>query len=100
MPRAGPISARRVSGYGGRVRELDVVGVRAEMPANSPIVLLRERDGDRYLPIWVGEPEARAIAVVQEGVTPPRPLTHDLFKDVVEAMGRRLEEVRITAIRD
>ena len=82
------------------MRELDVVGVRAEMPANSPIVLLRERDGDRYLPIWVGEPEARAIAVVQEGLTPPRPLTHDLFKDVVEAMGRRLEEVRITAIRD
>jgi uncharacterized protein len=70
------------------------------MPANNPIVLLRERDGDRYLPIWVGAPEASAIAFAQQGVVPPRPLTHDLLKDVIEALGRRLEEVRIIAIRD
>ena len=82
------------------MRELDVVGVRVEMPSNSPIVLLRERDGDRYLPIWVGAPEASAIAFAQQGVVPPRPLTHDLLKDVIEAMGRRLEEVRIIAIRE
>ena len=82
------------------MRELDVVGVRVEMPANNPIVLLRERDGDRYLPIWVGAPEASAIAFAQQGVVPPRPLTHDLLKDVIEALGRRLEEVRIIAIRD
>jgi bifunctional DNase/RNase len=82
------------------MRELDVVGVRVEMPSNSPIVLLRERDGDRYLPIWVGAPEASAIAFAQQGVVPPRPLTHDLLKDVIEALGRRLEEVRIIAIRE
>jgi uncharacterized protein len=82
------------------VRELDVVGVRVEMPSNSPIVLLRERDGDRYLPIWVGAPEASAIALAQQGVVPQRPLTHDLLKDVIEALGRRLEEVRIIAIRE
>jgi bifunctional DNase/RNase len=82
------------------VRELDVVGVRVELPSNSPIVLLRERDGDRYLPIWVGGPEASAIAVAQQGVVPDRPLTHDLFKDVIAKLGRRLEEVRIIAIRD
>jgi hypothetical protein len=70
------------------------------MPSNSPIVLLRERDGDRYLPIWVGAPEASAIAFAQQGVVPPRPLTHDLLKDVIEALGRRLEEVRIIAIRE
>ena len=51
----------------GRVRELDVVGVRVEMPSNQPIVLLRERDGDRYLPIWIGAVEATAIAFAQQG---------------------------------
>ena len=53
------------------MRELDVVGVRVEMPSNNPIVLLRERDGDRYLPIWVGANEASAIAFAQQGVVPP-----------------------------
>ncbi|NLT57275.1 MAG: bifunctional nuclease family protein [Actinomycetales bacterium] len=82
------------------MRELDVVGVRVEMPSNSPIVLLRERDGERYLPIWVGGPEASAIAFAQQGVVPPRPMTHDLLRNLIEAFGRRLEEVRIVAIRD
>ena len=82
------------------MRALDVIGVRVEMPSNNPIVLLRERDGDRYLPIWIGAPEASAIAFAQQGVVPPRPLTHDLLKDVIEAVGRRLEEVRIVDMRD
>jgi len=77
-----------------------VVGVRVEMPSNNPIVLLRERGGDRYLPIWVGAPEASAIAFAQQGVVPPRPLTHDLMRDMITAFGRTLEEVRIIAIRD
>ena len=82
------------------MRELDVIGVRVEMPSNQPIVLLRERGGDRYLPIWVGASEASAIAFAQQGVVPPRPLTHDLLRDVITAVGRRLEEVRIVAIKD
>lgn len=82
------------------MRELDVVGVRVEMPSNNPIVLLRERGGDRYLPIWVGAPEASAIAFAQQGVVPPRPMTHDLLKDVITALGRSVTEVRITAIKD
>jgi len=81
------------------VRELDVVGVRVEMPSNNPIVLLRERGGDRYLPIWVGAPEASAIAFAQQGVIPPRPMTHDLLKDVITALGRSVTEVRIVAIK-
>ncbi|HZI96834.1 MAG TPA: bifunctional nuclease family protein [Actinomycetales bacterium] len=80
--------------------ELEVVGVRVEMPSNEPIVLLRERGGDRYLPIWIGAPEASAIAFAQQGVVPPRPLTHDLLKDVLEAVGRTLEQVRIVEVRD
>ncbi|NAZ83933.1 bifunctional nuclease family protein [Kineococcus sp. R8] len=82
------------------MRALDVIGVRVEMPSNNPIVLLRERGGDRYLPIWIGAPEASAIAFAQQGVVPPRPLTHDLLKDVIEALGRTLQEVRIVAMRD
>jgi bifunctional DNase/RNase len=82
------------------VRELDVVGVRVEMPSNQPMVLLRERGGDRFLPIWIGTAEASAIAFAQQGVVPPRPLTHDLMRDIIDALGRRLEEVRIVSITD
>ena len=82
----------------GEVKELDVLGVRVEMPTNSPIVLLRERDGQRYVPIWIGAPEATAIAYAQQGVEPPRPLTHDLMVSMIEALGRHLEKVHITKL--
>jgi uncharacterized protein len=82
------------------VRQLDVIGVRVEMPSNQPIVLLRESDGERYLPIWIGAPEASAIALAQQGVTPVRPLTHDLLRDVVAALGAQLAEVRITDLSE
>jgi uncharacterized protein len=82
------------------MQPLDVVGVRMEMPSNSPIVLLKETDGVRYLPIWVGAVEATAIAYAQQGVVPPRPLTHDLLRDVLGAIGAELTEVRISALRE
>ena len=71
-----------------------------EMPSNQPIVLLREVSGDRYLPIWIGAVEATAIAFAQQGVVPPRPLTHDLIKDLLNATGNDLNEVRITEMKD
>lgn len=82
------------------MKELDVLGVRVEMPTNNPIVLLREREGQRYLPIWVGAPEATAIAYAQQGVQPPRPLTHDLMVILLEQLGHTLEEVRITRMHE
>ena len=82
------------------VNELDVVGVRVEMPSNQPIVLLREVEGERYLPIWIGAVEATAIAFAQQGVVPARPLTHDLLRDVVSSLGHTLTEVRITELTD
>jgi bifunctional DNase/RNase len=82
------------------VREVDVMGVRVEMPSNQPIVLLREVGGDRYLPIWIGAAEATAIAFAQQGVVPPRPLTHDLIKDILGATGTSLEQVEITDVKD
>lgn len=80
--------------------EVEVVGVRVEMPSNQPIVLLREVEGERYLPIWIGAPEAAAIAFAQQGVLPPRPLTHDLLKNVLEATGNLLTEVQITEMSE
>lgn len=82
------------------MKPLDVLGVRVEMPTNQPIVLLRERDGSRYLPIWVGAAEAAAIAYAQQGVVPPRPLTHDLLKNVLDDLGHTLLRVRITSLDD
>ena len=82
------------------MREVEVVGVRVEMPSNQPIVLLREAAGERYLPIWIGAVEATAIAFAQQGVVPPRPLTHDLLRDVLEATGNEVSEIRITEMRD
>jgi uncharacterized protein len=82
------------------MNELQVVGVRVELPTNQPIVLLREVDGERYLPIWIGAVEATAIAFAQQGVVPPRPLTHDLMRDLLAALGAKLRAVRITEMRD
>jgi bifunctional DNase/RNase len=84
----------------GQVKPVDVLGVRVEMPTNQPIVLLRERNGERYLPIWIGAAEATAIAYAQQGVEPPRPLTHDLLKDIIETLGHRVTQVRIVELRD
>lgn len=79
---------------------MDVLAVRVELPTNQPIVLLRERGGRRHLPIWIGAAEASAIAFAQQGITPPRPLTHDLLADVVAALGHRVDSVRITGLVD
>ena len=82
------------------MKQMEVVGVRVEMPSNQPIVLLKETAGDRYLPIWIGAVEATAIAFAQQGVLPARPLTHDLFRDVLEALDVQLNTVNITALRE
>ena len=82
------------------MQELRVVGVRVELPGNQPILLLKETQGERYLPIWIGAVEAAAIAFEQQGVRPARPMTHDLLRDVIGALGARLEAVHITDLRD
>lgn len=79
---------------------MDVVGVRVELPSNTPIVLLREHEGRRYLPIWIGASEATAIATALERVEPPRPLTHDLMALILEELDVELERVVVSAMRD
>jgi bifunctional DNase/RNase len=82
------------------MKEVEIIGVRVEMPSNQPIVLLREHDAGRYLPIWIGAVEATAIAMAQQGMTPDRPLTHDLLRDVIDAHGAQLDQVDIVDLRD
>ncbi|MDJ0959747.1 MAG: bifunctional nuclease family protein [Acidimicrobiia bacterium] len=79
---------------------MDVVGVRIELPTNTPILLLREQEGERFLPIWIGTNEATAIALALEGVEPPRPMTHDLMKLVTEALGSNVVRVVVTDLQD
>lgn len=79
---------------------MEVVGVRIEMPSNQPIVLLKEVDGSRFLPIWVGAVEATAIAFAQQGMLAQRPLTHDLIANILEAADLTLTSVQVTQLKD
>ncbi|HSJ35971.1 MAG TPA: bifunctional nuclease family protein [Acidimicrobiia bacterium] len=79
---------------------MTVVGVRVELPSNTPIVLLREQEGNRYLPIWIGAPEATAIATAMENVEPPRPLTHDLLMLVIEKLSATVSRVVVSEMKD
>jgi len=82
------------------VIELELVGVRVELPHNQPIVLLKEQQGERYLPIWIGAVEATAIAFALQGVEPPRPLTHDLMRDLLSGLHVAVERIVVTELRD
>ena len=80
--------------------EVTLVGVRVELPTNQPIVLLKERDGGRFLPIWIGAVEATAIAFALQGVVTQRPMTHDLLKNIVDELGVTVEGIDITELRE
>ncbi|HMJ74761.1 MAG TPA: bifunctional nuclease family protein [Iamia sp.] len=81
--------------------EMDLVGVRVELPSNTPIALLRERTGARrVLPIFIGGPEATAIAFALEEVVTPRPMTHDLMRNLLDDLGVSIESVTVTELRD
>ena len=79
---------------------MEVVGVRIEMPSNQPIVLLKEMEGSRFLPIWVGAVEATAIAFAQQGLSSQRPLTHDLIANILEVADLTMTSVHITELKD
>ena len=80
--------------------EMNLAGVRVELPSNQPIVLLREQEGERFLPIWIGQPEAAAIALALQGVVTPRPMTHDLMKNILDEMAIQVNSIVITELRE
>lgn len=80
--------------------ELTLVGVRVELPTRQPIVLLKEREGERFLPIWIGEVEATAIAFGHQGIVTQRPMTHDLLKSILDEVGVMVDRISITELRE
>ncbi len=81
--------------------EMHLNAVRVELPSNTPILLLQEVSGaNRTLPIYIGPAEAQAIAFAQQGVDTPRPMTHDLMRDILEELGATVECIVITELRD
>lgn len=79
--------------------ELNLVGVRLEVPSNVPVLMLKETNGKlRELPIFIGGPEASAIHYALEGIVPERPLTHDLLVAVVSELGGSIEKVVLTNV--
>ena len=80
--------------------EMRIVGVHVEMPNSQPILMLTEVSGLRSLPIMIGSVEATAIAMHLQGVRPARPLTHDLLGNVITALGRKVEQVRVVDFRE
>ena len=82
------------------MREVSLVGVRVELPSNQPIVLLKEADGDRYLPIWLGAVEATAIAFALQGIETPRPMTHDLLRDILSEVDIEVDRIVISELVD
>ena len=80
--------------------ELTISGLGIDSSNNSPVILLKEKNGDRVLPIWIGPSEASAIAMEISGVKFKRPLTHDLFKQCLVELGVTLEYVFINELKD
>jgi bifunctional DNase/RNase len=80
--------------------EMSIKGLMIDPMTNMPIVILRDEDGQRTLPIWVGPVEANAIALQIENVAPPRPMTHDLLRNLLAGLDARLERVIISDLKD
>lgn len=81
--------------------EVRLRAVRVDLQSNTPVLLLQEADGlGRTLPIFIGAPEATAIAFALQGVETPRPMTHDLIRDMLEALGASVQRVVVTELRD
>jgi len=80
--------------------EMTIKGLMVDPVTNMPIVILRDEDGQRALPIWVGPVEANAIALQIENVAPPRPMTHDLLRNLLHELGAQLVRVVIADLRE
>jgi hypothetical protein len=82
------------------MREMEIYGVSFDMVGKQPIVLLKTADGNRFLPIWIGHPEAAAILMKLQGASTPRPMTHDLLSELLEQLDAKCEKVSVTELRD
>jgi bifunctional DNase/RNase len=82
------------------MQQMQIYGVSFDMVGKQPIVLLKTVDGNRFLPIWIGHPEAAAILMKLQGAQTPRPMTHDLLNDLLDQLEAKCERVSVTELRD
>ena len=82
------------------MQEMVIYGVSFDMVGKQPIVLLKTADSNRFLPIWIGHPEAAAILMKLQGASTPRPMTHDLFTEMLDELDTRCTKVAVTELRD
>jgi bifunctional DNase/RNase len=80
--------------------EVKVARLGLDSASNTYVVILQEKDGERLLPIWIGQPEAESIVMEMNDIHPPRPLTHDLCKRLITGLGGSLRRVQITKVQD
>ena len=80
--------------------EVTLEGVRIEFPSQRPIILLKEKNGNRYLPIWVGAFEASAIALEISNIKTPRPMTHDLIINILNNLDIKIDTIEVCDIKD
>jgi uncharacterized protein len=82
------------------MQEMDIYGVSFDLVGKQPIVLLKTKDGNRYLPIWIGQPEAAAILMKLQGAAPPRPMTHDLLTEILGQLDAQVTRITVTELRE
>jgi uncharacterized protein len=80
--------------------EMVIYGVSFDLVGKQPIVLLKTADGNKFLPIWIGHPEAAAILMKLQGAATPRPMTHDLMADMLEQLDAEVLRITVTELRD
>jgi bifunctional DNase/RNase len=83
-----------------RVQEMVIYGVSFDMVGKQPIVLLKTAEGNRFLPIWIGHPEAAAILMKLQGATTPRPMTHDLVTEILSQLDAQVVRITVTELRE
>jgi len=82
------------------MHEMIIYGVSFDMVGKQPIVLLKTADGNKFLPIWIGHPEAAAILMKLQGAATPRPMSHDLFTDILSQLEARVVKIAVTELRE
>jgi bifunctional DNase/RNase len=82
------------------MQEMVIYGVSFDMVGKQPIVLLKTAEGNKFLPIWIGHPEAAAILMKLQGANTPRPMTHDLLTDMLEKLEARVIRIAVTELRE
>ena len=82
------------------MQQMNVYGVSFDLVGRQPIVLLKTIEGNRFLPIWIGHPEAAAILMKLQGATTPRPMTHDLVSDIIGQLDAQVVRITVTELKE